>query len=271
MADVAPPPPPDPRLTAAAAVVQQLKILFSSRGVSALVVGGLALEEAWLDELTLADPLLGSIFTRHVYVPPCDVDAVEAFLRCHGSDETAESDLAAAVAFWTRGRYKALLRHVTEMGADGGARDWPAALQQVGRVLGAGWGRTRPRPCRGAAEVRPRCDRHRPWRNWRPRRLPSLGRSGAPAATDWMQSALSFVAPPLLNLRGTKTFNAGPRASGHLRSALWLWSACARSSMQQRRGLRKAAQPTADAPSAPVNGAELAPEAEQPTPEPDPR
>ncbi len=53
-------------------VVERLKILFSDRGISAVVIGGVSLEEKWQDEVYEMDPKLRSIFSRHVYVPLVD-------------------------------------------------------------------------------------------------------------------------------------------------------------------------------------------------------
>ncbi len=94
-------------LATTAAVIKQLKILFSTSGLSAIVIGGAVAEEQWLDEVAQRDPLLRSVFTRHVYVPQLGLDAITSMFANH----TMESDKTpAALAFWTRGRYKQLLR-----------------------------------------------------------------------------------------------------------------------------------------------------------------
>lgn len=91
-------------LTKAADVIRQLKIMFSTTGVSAIVVGGAVAEERWLDEVADRDPLLRSVFSRHVYVPQLALKDIRSMFSSVG-DHTP-----AAIAFWTRGRYKQLLR-----------------------------------------------------------------------------------------------------------------------------------------------------------------
>lgn len=93
-------------LASAAGVIRQLKILFSTTGVSAVVIGGAVAEEQWLDEVAERDPLLRSVFSRHVYVPQLALPAVTSMFA--GFVLPPESP--AAITFWTRGRYKQLLR-----------------------------------------------------------------------------------------------------------------------------------------------------------------
>lgn len=93
-------------LASAAGVIRQLKILFSTTGVSAVVIGGAVAEEQWLDEVAERDPLLRSVFSRHVYVPQLALPAVTSMFA--GFELPTESP--AAITFWTRGRYKQLLR-----------------------------------------------------------------------------------------------------------------------------------------------------------------
>jgi hypothetical protein len=93
-------------LASAAGVIRQLKILFSTTGVSAVVIGGAVAEEQWLDEVAERDPLLRSVFSRHVYVPQLSLPAVASMF----AGFTMPPESPAAITFWTRGRYKQLLR-----------------------------------------------------------------------------------------------------------------------------------------------------------------
>jgi len=113
------------RLEAAGDVIRQLKTLFSSVNVSAVVVGGHRIEEDWNDELRHSDPLLRSIFSRHVYVPQIDSRTVSKFLTARGTSlpptpsSLSHNDLASGLAILSRGRYKELLRLTVELEVGG--------------------------------------------------------------------------------------------------------------------------------------------------------
>ncbi|MFO0647805.1 MAG: hypothetical protein U0326_16320 [Polyangiales bacterium] len=88
-------------LATTAAVIRQLKILFSTSGVSAIVIGGRAAEEQWLDEVTHTDPLLRSVFSRRA-VPPRARRGEADVPRGHRGPPAP----ARGGHLWTRGRYE---------------------------------------------------------------------------------------------------------------------------------------------------------------------
>ncbi|MFO0625035.1 MAG: hypothetical protein U0325_05410 [Polyangiales bacterium] len=72
--------------------------------MSAVVIGGAVAEEQWLDEVAERDPLLRSVFSRHVYVPQLPLPAVASMFA--GFNLPPESP--AAITFWTRGATRLL-------------------------------------------------------------------------------------------------------------------------------------------------------------------
>jgi hypothetical protein len=126
---------PGTALAKTADVIRQLKILFSTTGLSAVVVGGVVAEERWLDEITERDPLLRSVFSRHVYVPQLGLTAIRAMF---GPYALASEHTPAAIAFWTRGRYKQLLRARGALLAERLDDEFPHVPHEVlARLLGA--------------------------------------------------------------------------------------------------------------------------------------
>lgn len=117
-------------LTNSRAVIQQLKILFSTTAMSALVIAGAQAEEDWLDEQTHDDPVLRSIFGTHVYVPQLTASELQALPGV--TEETAR-----ALAFRTRGRYKHAMR---ELATHGEPR--PVGLDAKLAAITGAWGGT---------------------------------------------------------------------------------------------------------------------------------
>lgn len=105
--------PPSRSIGTAGDVVRLLKILFSSRDVSAIAVGGWALEDEWLGEQAKPDPLLRSIFSRHVYVRAACPDNLTGIVGDRLGERTSEY-----VALRTRGRYKDAIRVAHELKRD---------------------------------------------------------------------------------------------------------------------------------------------------------
>ncbi len=140
-------------LASTAAVIRQLKILFSTTGLSAVVIGGAVAEEQWLDEVAERDPLLRSVFSRHVYVPQLALKEVRKMFP-EGPGVTAHTP--GAVCFWTRGRYKQLLRARGALRAGRLDDEFPHVPHEVlARLLGD-FGATNPKaaptPVTGAVQ-----------------------------------------------------------------------------------------------------------------------
>lgn len=129
-------------LASTAAVIRQLKILFSTTGLSAVVIGGAVAEEQWLDEVAERDPLLRSVFSRHVYVPQLSLGRVKAMFP---SGPGVTEHTAGALCFWTRGRYKQLLRAKGALKAGRLDDEFPhVSHEALARLLGD-FGATDPR------------------------------------------------------------------------------------------------------------------------------
>jgi len=94
-------------LRTAAQVVARLKVLFSSRNVSAICIAGAATERDWMEEALDPDPMLRSMFSRRIYVRTAGATAVAAALAAKG-------DEAARLAFASKGRFKDLFRMVQD-------------------------------------------------------------------------------------------------------------------------------------------------------------
>lgn len=105
-----PAPEPDGRLGSASEVVRLLKSLFSSRYLSAIAIGGWPLENEWLEEQGEPDPMLRSVFSRHVYVRSARPQHLSGFV---------EEGWREYVALRTRG--------VTRM-PSGSPRSWDATI-----------------------------------------------------------------------------------------------------------------------------------------------
>jgi nucleoside-triphosphatase THEP1 len=117
-------------LTNSRAVIQQLKIMFSTTGMSAVVIAGARAEEDWLDEQSDDDPVLRSIFGTRVYLPQLTVDELKVL---PGVDD----EQARSLAFRTRGRYKHVMR---ELASHGDER--PVGLDKTLAAITGVWGAT---------------------------------------------------------------------------------------------------------------------------------
>jgi AAA ATPase domain len=109
-------------LRSALQVVQRLKTLFASQSLSAIVIGGQALADAWAAEQDDEDPMLGSIFSRVVHVSAASRDDLILLCKTHKVPETRVHGVAAHLLMESRGRYKTALR----MLAQWQAAEWPA-------------------------------------------------------------------------------------------------------------------------------------------------
>lgn len=138
-------------LATAAEVVARLKVLFSSRNVSAICIAGAVTERDWMEEALDPDPMLRSMFSRRVYVRPAGQAAVASAL---GSDSSlaermaGDTTFAARIAFASKGRFKDLFR----MMQDGSGEE--LSFDRVATRL-RGWGdgdlaSTPPMPIDGA-------------------------------------------------------------------------------------------------------------------------
>jgi hypothetical protein len=120
-------------------LIGRLKVLFSGKSVSAILIGGEAIVQAILDESVDGDPMLSSIISRHVHVPGLDAAGVQEFLEKRGKNPTGQT--VAETLLQTRGRYKPLLRWLAD--GEPASAQLPESRQRLQRLL-ASWGKPTP-------------------------------------------------------------------------------------------------------------------------------
>lgn len=130
------------KLFSAALIVEQLKTMFSTRGMSAVVTGGYDIEQERIREIASLDPMIASIFNRFVYVPQIGFEPAKTLLSPHKAVGLDEEKTAKWLSLVSQGRYKRLIQAKAVL-AEGNETELPMYRERgtLGAVAGD-WGTT---------------------------------------------------------------------------------------------------------------------------------